>query len=47
MADRWLPQLPENMPNVYEATAAMAQAGTLPTEDTGRHLQQHRMSGPR
>ena len=27
MADRWLPQLPDNMPNVYEVTAAMAQGG--------------------
>ncbi|WP_350351707.1 family 43 glycosylhydrolase [Microbacterium sp. A8/3-1] len=35
MADRWLPQLPENMPNVFDVIAGMAAAGTLPTEDSG------------
>lgn len=31
MADRWLPQLPEDMPNVYDVVAAMAQGGSVPT----------------
>lgn len=31
LADRWLPKLPEDMPNVYDVTAAMAQGGGLPT----------------
>lgn len=30
MADRWLPQLPENMPNVYDVVAAMSQGGGAP-----------------
>jgi Glycosyl hydrolases family 43 len=38
MADRWLPELPENMPNVYEITAAMAQAGALPTDAAGSEV---------
>ncbi|TFV99861.1 family 43 glycosylhydrolase [Leifsonia flava] len=39
LADRWLPQLPENMPNVYDVVAAMAQGEAVPSSapqtDTG------------
>ena len=32
LADRWLPQLPVNMPNVYDVVAAMSQDGGVPTQ---------------
>ncbi|WP_459290692.1 glycoside hydrolase family protein [Arthrobacter sp. MDT1-48-3] len=32
VADRWLRQLPENMPNVYDVVAAMTQSGTNPEQ---------------
>lgn len=31
LADRWLPQLPEDMPNVYDVVAAMARGETPPS----------------
>jgi hypothetical protein len=30
LADRWLPQLPDNMPNVYDVVASMTQTGGVP-----------------
>ncbi|WP_395400467.1 family 43 glycosylhydrolase [Arthrobacter sp. UC242_113] len=34
LADRWLPQLPENMPNVFDVMAAMAE-GRMPARGAG------------
>jgi len=39
MADRWLPQLPESMPNVFDSVAAMAQGAPRP-EMTPEEAQQ-------
>lgn len=37
LADRWLPQLPDDMPNVYDIVAAMSQGvSTPPTDDAER-----------
>jgi hypothetical protein len=33
LADRWLPQLPENMPNVYDVMAAMARGEQRPVTE--------------
>ncbi|WP_394525561.1 family 43 glycosylhydrolase [Paenarthrobacter nicotinovorans] len=33
LADRWIPQLPEDMPNVYEIMATMSQGATPPMPD--------------
>lgn len=35
MADRWLPQLPENMPNVYDLVAGMARGEAPPQPGDG------------
>ncbi|WP_347977758.1 family 43 glycosylhydrolase [Microbacterium sp. ProA8] len=35
LADRWLPQLPKDMPNVYEIVAAMARGEAPPAEARG------------
>jgi hypothetical protein len=35
LADRWLPQLPENMPNVYDVIAAMSRGEAPPAADPG------------
>ena len=35
LADRWLPQLPEDMPNVYDVVAAMARGESPPVTGSG------------
>jgi hypothetical protein len=36
LADRWLPQLPQDMPNVFDTVAAMARGGAPPATSSGK-----------